>query len=493
MAFRDRREWIDKLESEGELHRIKAEVDWNLELGLIGNVAFSKGFSALLFENIKDYQSRIGKQVLVGHLINHRQIALMFGLDKGTHPREVVTLYREKINNTMPPVTVDRGPVKENKVKGGDIDLTDFPVPFWHRLDGGRYINTMCGIITSDPDTGMHNVGLYRGMIADKNRIPMIIAPSQHIGHHFAKYKERGKEMPIAVVNGWDPTLEFTAASGIPRDICEYDVMGSIRGEPVELIQCETSDLLVPATAEIVIEGFVSFDPDTFEWEGPFAEFTGYYASERTKQPVIRVECITHRSDPIFTGTLMAIGPGHPSEQATLTTVSNNAIIWEAIEKIGLPGLLDVRVLPASAATNVALRIKKSYRGQAKQMGLALFGSAIPYHVAKNIVVVDEDIDIYDFEAIEWALAHRFNPLVDLVVINDLPGTVLDPSIPPEQRDLLKFGGGISHRTLLDATRTFRFGRREEWGGDFYPPVTYKLTDDEKEMVDKIWPKLGLE
>ena len=132
-------------------------------------------------------------------------------------------------------------------------------------------------------------------------------------------------------------------------------------------------------------------------------------------------------------------------------------------------------------------------RSRGLQIGLALFGSAIPYHIAKNVVVVDEDIDIYDFEAIEWALAHRFDPLVDLEVIKELPGTVLDPSIPPEQRDMVKFGGGFSHRTLIDATRTFRFGRREEWGGDFYPPVTYKLTDDEKEMVEIKWPELGLE
>ncbi|MBW1711648.1 MAG: UbiD family decarboxylase [Deltaproteobacteria bacterium] len=493
MAFFDRRQWVEKLEAEGQLRRIQAEVDWNLELGLIANVAFSRGLPALLFENIKGYADRRGHRVLTGHLINLRQTALMLGLDKNTHPREFVGLYKDKIRNPIPPVVVDSGSVKENIVRGGDIDLTDFPVPFWHRLDGGRYVNTFCGVVTMDPDTGIHNVGLYRGMVGGPNRIPMTIAPSQHIGQHFAKYKDRGQEMPIAVVNGWDPTLEFTAASGIPRNLCEYDVMSAIRGQPAELVKCETSDLLVPASAEIVIEGFVSPDPETYEWEGPFAEFTGYYASEKRKKPVIRVECITHRSDPIFTGTLMAIGPGHPSEQATVTTVSTNTLLWEAIEKTGLPGLLDVRVLPASAATNVALRIKKTYRGQAKQMGLAVFGSSLPYYVAKNVIVVDEDIDIYDFEAIEWAFAHRFNPQFDLVTVSDLPGTVIDPSIAPEQRDLVKFGGGISHRVLIDATRTFRFGRREEWGGDFYPPVTYKLTAEEEELVKAKWPELGLE
>ena len=493
MAFRDRREWVSKLESEGELRRITAEVDWNLELGNIANMAFSKGLPALLFESVKDYQNRSGRRVLTGHLINNRQISLMFGLQKDTHPRELVSQYRERLKNTIPPVMAKTGPVKENIVKGDQVDITDFPVPFWHRLDGGRYVNTFCGVVTKDPDTGVHNIGLYRGMILDKDRIPMTIAPSQHIGQHFAKYRERNQEMPIAVINGYDPALEFTAASGVPRGICEYDVMGSIRGEPVELVRCESSELLVPGSAEIIIEGFVSPDPATFEWEGPFAEFTGYYASEKRKKPVISVKCITYRNDPIFTGTVMAIGPGHPSEQATVTTISTTAMIWEAVEKTGLPGLLDVRVLPASAATDVALRIKKTYRGQAKQMGLAVFGSAIPYYVAKNIIVVDEDIDIYDFEALEWAFAHRFNPLVDILIVPDLPGTVIDPSIAPEQRDLVKFGGGISHRTLVDATRTFRFGRRDEWAGDFYPPVTYKLTEEEVEQVMKRWSELKLE
>jgi 4-hydroxy-3-polyprenylbenzoate decarboxylase len=493
MGFKDQRDWITKLESEGELHRIKAEVDWDKELGAVANVAFSRGFSALLFENIKGYHNTRGKKVLTGHLINDRQIAMMFGLPKNTHPREIVNTYRKRLNSPIKPVTVSSGPVKENKVKNKEVNLFEFPVPVWHRLDGGRYINTFCGVVTRDPENGTQNIGLYRGMITDKNRIPMTIAPSQHIGQHFAKYKQIGKEMPVAVINGWDPTLEFTAASGISKDVCEYDIMGTIRGQPVELVKCETSDLEVPASAEIVIEGFVSSDLTTYEWEGPFAEFTGYYASEKRKKPVIRVECITHRDDPTFTGTLMAIGPGHPSEQATVTTISSTATIWEAIEKSGVPGLLDVRVLPASAAPNVALRIRKTYRGQGRQIGLAVLGAALSYFIAKNVIIVDEDIDLYDFEALEWAFAHRFNPLEDLIIIPGLPGTVIDPTIPPEQRDLVKFGGGISNRMVIDATRTWSFGRREEWGNDFYPPVAYKLSPEDEERVKKRWNEFGLE
>ncbi len=492
MGFADQREWLAKLEAEGEFHRIKAEVDWNVELGAVANVAFSRGFGALLFENIKGYQNARCRKMLTGHLLKNAQIAMMFGLPKNTHPRALIDTYRQRINSLIKPVSVQTGPVKERIVRGGDVNLYEFPVPFWNRLDGGRYINSFCGVVTRDPQTGALNVGLYRGMVSAENRIPMTIAPSQHIGQHYTKYKSMGREMPIAVVNGWDPALEFTASSGIPRGVCEYDIMGAIRGMPVELVRCETSDLEVPASAEIVLEGFVSPDPDTYEWEGPFAEYTGYYASEKRKKPVIRVECITHREDPTLTGTLMAVGPGHPSEQVTVTTISATAMIFEAVERADVPGLLDARILPASGAPNVALRIRKTYQGQAKQIGLAVIGAGLPYFIAKNVIIVDEDIDIYDFEAIDWAFAHRFNPVEDIVIVPRLPGTVIDPVIPPEQRDLVKFGGGISNRMIIDATKTFAFGRRPEWGNDFYPPVAYELAPEDKERVEARWNEFGL-
>jgi UbiD family decarboxylase len=492
MGFQDQRDWLARLESEGELRRVTAEVDWDVELGCVANVAFGKGFPALLFENIKGYRDARCRKVLTGHLINNRQIAMMFGLPKSAHPREIIDLYRARLKEPVKPKRVSSGPVKENIIRGEQIDLYQFPVPVWHRLDGGRYVNNFCGVVTRDPETGLVNIGLYRGMVASKNRIPMTIAPSQHIGQHFTKYRQMGQEMPIAVINGWDPVLEFTAASGIPNDLCEYDVMGAIRQAPVNLVKCETSDLEVPASAEIVFEGFVSPELATYEWEGPFAEFTGYYASEKRKKPVIRVECITHRNDPTFTGTLMAIGPGHPSEQVTVTTISATAMIFEAVERSGVPGLLDARILPASGAPNVALRIRKTYRGQAKQMAMAVMGAALPYYIAKNVIVVDDDIDVYDFEAIDWAFAHRFNPVEDIVIVPGLPGTVIDPVIAPEQRDLVKFGGGISNRMIMDMTKTWDFGRREEWGNDFYPPVAFKLTPEDQARVEQRWEEFGL-
>src|SRR4030042_3858349 len=251
MGFKDLRDWLGKLESEGELKRVKTQVDWDKEIGAISSVARQRGLSGLLFENIKDYQKTRCRKLFTGSLVNSRQIALMFGLPKDTHLRDLVGAFRERFKNRIKPKTVASGEVKENVVKGGEISLYDFPVPFWNKLDGGRYIDTLGAVVTRDPDNGIQNVGIYRGMIVDKNRIAKLIAPSQHIGQHFSRYKALGREMPVAVVYGWDPSMAFAGCAPVPKEVCEYDVMGSIRQEPVELVKCETSDLEVPASAEI--------------------------------------------------------------------------------------------------------------------------------------------------------------------------------------------------------------------------------------------------
>jgi UbiD family decarboxylase len=494
MGFKDLREWLDKLESGGELKRIKAQADWDKEIGAITHMAWRRGYSSLLFENIKGYQATRCRRLFAMSIGNPRQIAIMFGLPEDTNPRDLVTAFRERTKSGLAPVTVASGQVKENIVKGNDIYLYDFPVPVWHRLDGGRYINTLGGVVTRDPENGIMNVGIYRGMIVDKDRIAQIIVPSQHIGQHLAKYAEMGREMPIAVVYGWDPTLTLVASARIPKDICEYDVMGSIRQEPVELVKCETSDLEVPASAEIVVEGFVSPDPETYHWEGPFAEYTGYYGSERNKSPVIRVECITHRNDPIYVGTLSGASLGITSRGVARINIPLTAMVWDVVERAGIPGLLDVRFLPPSLETSVVLKIHKTYRGQGKQIACTLIGSDLPVTCCKNIVVVDDDIDIYDFDALVWAFDYRVNPMEnDLVVLPDMPGSVLDPGIQPDKKDFIRYGGGAENRLIIDATKNWGYGRREEWGNDFYPPVAFELSDEEKELVEKRWQEYGFE
>ena len=185
----------------------------------------------------------------------------------------LVSIFKDRFSKPVKPLTVSKGPVKENIVKGAAVDLFQFPVPKWNPHDGGRFIMTSASVVTKDPDTGTLNAGTYRGMIAKKNTIGVLLAMTQGWGKHFSKYKNRGQEMPVAVVIGWDQTL-FMAAS-TPVNHSEYELAGSLRGAPVELVKCETSDLLVPASAEIVLEGFVSPDPEDLRTGGAVQRVPG--------------------------------------------------------------------------------------------------------------------------------------------------------------------------------------------------------------------------
>ena len=172
----------------------------------------------------------------------------------------------KKNRETIAPVVVKTGPVKDVIVRGDAVDQTEFPVPRWHYLEGGRYIHTLSGIVTRDPETRVMNVGIYRGMIGQKDTAPfLLIKGGQHWGAHFVKWAARKEPMPVACVIGWDPIMPFLSGSPIPAGVCEWDVMGAYRGEPAELVRCETVDLEVPAAAEIVIEGYISDDPATYE------------------------------------------------------------------------------------------------------------------------------------------------------------------------------------------------------------------------------------
>ncbi|HTH35515.1 MAG TPA: UbiD family decarboxylase, partial [Xanthobacteraceae bacterium] len=210
-AFGDLRGWLGALDKAGELHRIDAEVDWNIELGTVARLAQGPGTGpALLFDRIRDYgENARCRQVFAGGLSSYRRIAMMLGLPPDTHPRELVQLGRTILTGSVPPKIVNTGPVKENVVKGADIDLADFPVPQWNRADGGRYILTYGCVVTKDPRTNVMNVGVYRGMVVGKNTIPILMWRAQHIGQHATAWQQLGhKEMPVAVAIGWEPSLD---------------------------------------------------------------------------------------------------------------------------------------------------------------------------------------------------------------------------------------------------------------------------------------------
>jgi len=497
VAFGDMRGWIAALKAHDELHEIDAQVDWNIELGTIMRLAQGPGTGrAMLFNNIKDYNKPDSRcrRVFGSALNNYRRIAIMLGLPPDTHPRELVKISRNILEGTIAPRIVKTGPVKENIVTGKDVDLYDFPVPYWNRLDGGRYLVTYAGVVTKDPTTGVMNVGVYRGMLAARDKIPILMWRAQHIGHHATSWLAAGqKEMPIAVAIGWEPSLGFCAGSPVPKGICEYDVMGSLRGEPVELVKCETVDLYVPASAEIVIEGYLGLDPESYMMEGPYAEFTGYLASECSPKPTIRVTAITHRDDPILRGTIEGCLPGSYSENAVGSSIMRAATAWNVLDRSGVPGITDVWCPPVQAGINALVRMQQSYRGQAKQAANALWGSTAAHVRYKHVTVVDDDIDIHDYAAVDWAIAHRVNAGENDIVI--MPGTFglgLDPSTRRRDRNPALFGTGKWNRVLIDATMNLDYDPDPDLGGARFPPTVWPNEED-VQSVQARWAELGLD
>ncbi len=496
VAFGDLRGWMKALDAAGELQRIDAEVDWNIELGTIARLAQGAGTGpALSFNNIRDYGANARcRQVFSGGLSSYRRVAMMLGFSPDAHPRELVKVGRTVLTGSVPPKIVDTGPVKENIVKGDDIDLLEFPVPQWNRLDGGRYIMTYGGVVTKDPDTGVMNVGIYRGMVGGKNLIPILMSRAQHIGHHITAWQQAGhKEMPIAVAIGWEDSLGFVAGSPVPKGVCEYDVIGAIRGAPVELVKCETVDLYVPASAEIVLEGYLAFSPDTYVMEGPFAEVTGYFAGDQGPKPAIRVTAITHRTDPILRGTIEGAMPGSFSENGVCSSIMRAASAWNVLDRAGVPGVTGVWCPPVHAGINTFVQIKQSYRNQAKQVANALWGSSAGHVRYKHVTVVDDDIDIHDYAAVDWAVAYRVNAGEDdIVIMPSTFGFVLDPSIRRRDRDINLFGTGKWNRVLIDATMNLDYDPDPDLGGARFP-LTVWPTPEDVAAAKARWSELGLD
>ncbi len=496
VAFGDLRGWIAALERENEIKQINAEVDWNVELGTILRLAQGAGDGpALLFNNIKDYNKKDSRcrRIFGGGMASYSRLNMMLGLPKDTHPRELVKLGRNLLKDRVAPKVVPTGPVKENIIKGKDIDLLDFPVPQWNRMDGGRYMMTWAGVVSKDPVTGVMNVGIYRGQVAAKDLIPILMWRAQNIGHHVTAWRDQGaKEMPIAFVIGWEPSLGFCAGQPIPKGVCEYDVMGAIRGAPVELVKCETSDLMVPASAEIVVEGMLGLDPETYVMEGPFAEFTGYMAGDKSPKPTARISCITHRNDPIFRGTIEGSMPGSNGENAICSSIMRSGTAWNVLDSAGVPGIVDVWCPPVQTGINIYVAIKQSYRNQAKQVANCLWGASAGHVRYKHVIVVDDDIDIHDYAAVDWAIANRVNAGEhDIIIMPSTFGMGLDPSTRKRDRNAALFGTGKWNRMLIDATMNLDYDPDPDLGGARFPPVVWPAKED-REAALKRWKEFGL-
>jgi len=486
MAYEDLRDWINVLEKEGELARVKAKVDWNLEIGGIIQEVYDRRGTALLFENIKDYENTLCKKLFVNSTGSYPRIAMMMGLPKDTPPQELIRTFRDRTKKLVKPKIVEDSSVKENIVKGEEVNLFEFPTPKWHSRDGGRYIGTLVGVVTKDPETGWENVGTYRSMLHDRNHTGMSVLHGQHIYHHWRKHKKLGrKTMPCAIVIGWDPVLPMIACSGVPLFVDEYDVMGALRQEPVKLVKCETCDLRVPASAEIVLEGEILLHLATLRDEGPFGEYAGYYASGIPgPRPVFKVNCITYRNDPILQGILIA---PPPDEHHWMESINHSANIWDELDK-HMVGVTGVNVHPSTGWANVFVQIDNSYIGQVHQVAAVIWASGISTMVGKNIMVVDEDIDIFDLGKLNWAFAYRVDPTRDLITY---PGWIspLDPVKHPKDKARADVQRGT--RLLIDATKNIMNPRTDQWFGEKFALTCYPDEETVK-LVRGRWAEYGI-
>lgn len=415
MPFKDLREFVDRLEKENELVRFNEEVDWNLEAGAITRRALEEGLPAPYFEKVKD--SPEGFHLVAGLLANHKRIAIAMDMPPDTPVKELIEEYLRRKDKPIKPVLAKDAPCKENIIKGEDIDLMKFPIPLLHQGDGGRYLGTWHLTVSKESRSRWTNWGMYRHMLHDKASFG-ILAPAPK---HFALMFENAPDpMEIAVVIGTEPISSFCAATPMAPGVSEVDIAGALRREPVELVKCETVNLEVPATAEIVIEGEVRHGDE--KEEGPFGEYTGYRSEQKRPRPVIRVRAITHRNNPILTMSCMGIPT---DESAAAFSVCKSAGFLDELRAHGLP-VTGAYVIIEGASHAVAVAVKPQYYGIAGEVAHVVWGTR---HGCLNpvVIVVEDDVDPCNLRQVFHAMMTKCHPIRG---INKLEHALAWPLIP---------------------------------------------------------------
>lgn len=469
----DLRDFVAQCEKVGQLKRVKAEVDWDLEISHVAKVVEEKSGPALLFEKVKGYTS----PVLTGAFGTTERLAVILGKDPKL---SMVQLTQEWVNTAVKALTpakeVKDGPIFENILDGDKVDTFAFPSPKFYELDGGRYFGTAVFMVIQDPETGDINLGTYRMGILDEKSVGVQILKGKKADRIMKKYAKQGKKMPACAIIGGDPLHIFAGAATIKAK-SGYDVVSSLRGEPVEIVKGQVTGLPIPAAAEIVLEGEI--DPTQLRNEGPFGEYTGYYTEELIKpipKPALDVKRIYYRNNPILWETSV----GRPvGDQHILYAFTRNASLWTDLTKMEIPGIKSVYTLPeGSGRFIVVVSVQQMYPGHADQIGAAVIASNTGTYGIKMVIVVDDDIDADDLPRVWWALGTRYNPLRGTQIINRGRSTPLDPAIGADEN---KF---ITSRIILDATIPF------EWK---IKPTEIALNQPMFDKVKARWNEYGID
>ena len=402
----DLRSYLDLVESKDELVRISAPVDPLHEVtALVAKLARERRRRpVLLLENVKGS----ALPVVTNLHASRRRMALAMN----TEPREVQRAFLRAMERPVAPVVVDTGPVKEVVRTGADVDLLALPQIVHHGADAGPYITAAISF-AKDPEDGTWNCAYNRLMIMGKDRTSIHITASKHLWEFYQKAEARGEALPVAFAVGVHPAIGLGALAIGSIDEDERAIMGGLLGEPLELVRCETSDLLVPAQAEVILEGEIL--PGERTPEGPFSEFTGYSLGQRQRE-VVRYNAVTMREGALFHDIAVA-----QVDHLLLSTIPMEANLYRAVRAI-VPSVTAVRV-PAPYSCYVAIEQRVS--GQAKNAILAVLGADM---YIKRVVVVDHDVNIFDDREVAWALGTRCQADRDITVISNTRGSDLDPS-----------------------------------------------------------------
>ena len=487
MKYHDLRDFISQLEKIGELKRVNAPVSTHLEMTEICDRVLRAQGPALLFENVAGHKM----PVLANLFGTPRRVALGMGEEDIGALREVGKLLAYlkepeppkglkdawdkwpilKQVLTMSPKVLSSAPCQDIVWEGSDVDLSKLPIQHCWPGDVAPLI-TWGLVVTRGPNKTRQNLGIYRQQVLASNKVIMRWLAHRGGALDFRDHcqKNPGQPFPISVVIGADPATILGAVTPVPDSLSEYQFAGLLRGSKTELVKCIGSDLQVPASAEIVLEGVIH--PEEMALEGPYGDHTGYY-NEQDKFPVFTIERITMRREPIYHSTYT----GKPPDEPAMLGVALNEVFVPLLQK-QFPEIADFYLPPEGCSYRMAVvSIKKQYAGHAKRVMFGIWSFLRQFMYTKFIIVVDDDIDVRDWKEVMWAITTRMDPVRD---------TLLVPNTPIDYLDFASPVSGLGGKMGLDATNKWSGETQREWG----TPIVMDAAV--KEKVDAMWGELGL-
>ena len=487
MKYKDLRDFIALLEQQGELKRITVEVDPYLEMTEICDRTLKQGGPALLFENPKGFDMPVlanlfgtTKRVAMGMGQNDisalKKVGALLAFLKEPEPPKggsdvlrKLPLLRQALN--MGPKVVKKAPCQEVVLEGDQIDLTTLPIQTCWPEDVAPLV-TWPLVITKGPEKERLNLGIYRQQLLGKNRLIMRWLSHRGGALDYRDWQQKypDEPFPVVVALGADPATMLGAVTPIPDTLSEYAFAGLLRGNRTKLVKSKLHDLLVPASAEIVLEGYLY--PGDVADEGPYGDHTGYY-NEVESFPVFTVECVTHRRNPIYLSTYT----GRPPDEPAVLGLALNDVFVPILQK-QFPEIVDFYLPPEGCSYRMAVvTIRKAYAGHAKRVMLGVWSFLRQFMYTKFVIVTDDDIDARNWSDVIWAMTTRMDPKRDSVFIENTPIDYLDFASPV---------AGLGSKVGFDATKKWQGETDRVWGS------TITMSEAVKQRVDEMWDSLGI-